>query len=299
MPNPGFPSVTVNTTLTPLAQSTTGIPGEAVPAFALGYNRGPVNPTFVSSWQQYKILYGDFPVANGSLLHYAVYQYFNNGGNGCFVLRVPNTDATAATVNLDGIGSDVSTPILTVTASSPGAWGNQVYVQVVSTGAAGRVNLFVYSGGNSSANLVETFVDMSMNPADPRYLVNLVNSPVSGSANVIVTATLPGNAYVAGSTDLAPISATPLASGSDGSVAPSLGSVVPTKLGQLTGQILNLNLPGWTTIADLNAVVSWANSLGSVFVVIDPPFGGLPLETSAQVAQNAINMVQGGWHCER
>lgn len=286
------PGVFVNTSLTPLASSTSGIPGEATPAFALGFNRGPVTPTLVTSWQQFKLLYGDFPVANGSLLTYAAYQFFNNGGSACWILRVPNSDAVTASVQLDGVGGDASTSILTVQASSPGAWGNSVYVEVTSAGTAGRVNINVYSGGNAQSNLVESFVDLSMNPADPRNAGALINSPVSGSSNIVVTETL-GGSYVAGTTDLAPVSPTPLASGSDGSVTPQLASVVPAQFDTLPNQVLNLNLPGWTSVSDLNTIISWAQGRGDVFVVVDGPTPSFPIASTAAVAQNYINMVQG------
>lgn len=293
MATPGYPSVSVNTSLNPLQQSTSGIAGEAVAAFALPYNRGPVAPTLVSSWQQFINLYGNFSVANGSYLHYAVYQFFNNGGQSCFVLRLPNTDATAATLPIDGLGSDNNTSIMTITASAPGAWGNSLYVQISPTNVAGQFNLTVYNGGTSAGQVVESFVDLSMNPAAPRYINSLINSPISGSNYIDVTVTLPSNTYVAGVTDPATLTPTNLSSGSDGTTAPSVGSAVVTGLSQLQNQILNINLPGWTTVADLNTVVSWASSTNQGFVIIDPPFGGLPLETSAQVAANAINLVNG------
>lgn len=227
MAGPTFPGVTVNTSLNPLPPSSAGVPGAAVPCFALGYNRGPVVPTLVTSWQQFTNLYGGFSVAGGSFLTYAVFQFFQNGGNACYVLRVANQDATTATLSLDGVGSDASTPILTVAASSPGVWGSSVYVTVTSAGTAGRVNITVYSGGSSTGNIVEQFVDMSMNPADPRYLVGMVNSPVSGSANIVVTPTGAAAPYVAGTTDLAVVSSPTL-------LAPARTGPSPRRLGLLS-----------------------------------------------------------------
>jgi phage tail sheath protein FI len=294
MTTPARPGVFVTTTLTPLNTSGTGIPGEAIPCFALPYNRGPVAPTKITSWPQFIKLYGNFNVANGSLLHYAVYNFFNNNGDACYVLRLPNTDATYASTTLDGIGADVAVPILTVKASSPGAWGNQLYVTVNTTGVSGRVNITVYSGGNTSGFQVENWIDLSMNPADPRNVAAVINSPISGSAYITVTESLGANGYVSGTTDLAVVT-TPqaLTSGADGTTAPSIGTAIPTALDQLQNQILNLNVPGWTTTADLNALISWAAGRGDVFLVIDGPTPNLPA-TSAQVAQNYINLVQTG-----
>jgi phage tail sheath protein FI len=289
MASPGYPGVFVNTSLSPLSSNST-IPGEATAAFALGYNIGPTAPTLVTSWGQYTQLYGGFNVANASPLAYAVYQYFTNGGSQAYVLRLPNQDATTASLTLDGIGSDVSTPILTVTATSPGAWGNGIYVQVTSTGTTGRVNFYVYNGGTSTSNLVNSYQSVSMNPSDPRYLVNMVNSSVSGSSYVALTPTLGSGGYVLGTTDLAPAGPTALGSGTDGSIAPALATAIPAGFSTLQNQVINLNVPGWTNTSDLNALIGWANTQQTVFMVVDAPFGGVPLESSATVAQNATTL---------
>jgi phage tail sheath protein FI len=294
MTTPARPGVFVTTTLTPLATGGTGIPGEAIPCFALPYNRGPIAPTLIKSWPQFVKLYGNFNVANGSYLHYAVYQFFANNGNACYVLRLPNTDAAYATTSLDGVGSDVSTAILTVKASSPGAWGNQLYVTVNTTGVSGRVNIAVYNGGSTSSFIVENWVDLSMNPADPRNIAAVINSPVSGSAYITVTESLGASGYVAGTTDLAVVtSPQALTTGADGTTAPTIGTAIPAQLDTLQSQILNVNVPGWTTTSDLNTLITWAQGRGDVFLVIDGPVPNLPA-TSAQVAQNYVNMVTGG-----
>jgi uncharacterized protein len=292
MTTPARPGVFVTTTLTPLAISSSGIPGEAIPAFALPYNIGPIAPQLITSWQQFIRLYGGFPVANGSYLHYAVYQFFANAGRACYVVRMPNSDATYATNTFDGVGGDASTAILTVKASSPGAWGNQVYVSVLASGVTGRVNVNVYSGGNTSSNLVETWVSLSMNPSDSRNIASIMNSPVSGSTYVSVAETLGGGGYVAGTTDLA-VTGSPVAlsGGADGSTTPAIATVVQTQFDTLQNQILNLNIPGWTTSGDLNSVISWAIGRGDVFLVIDGPAPNLP-ETSAQVAANYVTLAQ-------
>ena len=291
MTTPARPGVFVTTQLNPLSVSPQGVPGQAIQAFALPYNIGPVKPMLITSWQQYTALYGSFSQANGSYLHYAVYQFFANGGRACYVLRVPNSDATFASVNLDGVGGDASTPILTVEAASPGAWGNHVYVNVVTSGVSGRVNINVYLNGTSVSNLVESWVNLSMNPSDIRNVSSLINSPIAGSIYISVTETL-GGPYVAGTTDLA-VTGSPvvLSSGADGSTPPALPTAIQVQYDTIQNQILNLNLPGWTTIGDLNSVIDWAESRGDVFLVVDGPAPNLP-STSATVANNYVTMVQ-------
>jgi hypothetical protein len=284
------PGIFITESLTPLVGNLT-IPGEAVAAFAAAYNQGPINPTFVSSWNQYSNLFGGFSAANGNLLPYAVYQYFNNGGSGCYILRVANSDAVSASVTLQDVNSPPDN-VMTVNASSPGSWANGVYIALTSAGQTGRFNFSVYNGGTAGNNLVEQFIDLSINPADPRNVASVINSPVSGSNYISVTLTIPGT-YEAGVNDPALISPTLLSGGSNGVTAPNMSTAVPTSLDMLQGQILNVNLPGVTDIPTLNALIAWAEGRGDVMIVADGPIPAPP-ETSADVVQNYVNMVTGG-----
>lgn len=284
------PGVFVNQTLTPLANSTPGIPGEGIAAFAAAYNTGPTLPVLCSSWAQFTNLFGTFAVSGGSLLHHSVYQFFANGGPACYVCRVANTDAVSAHLGLLDNNSPADT-VMTVTAASPGAWGNTVYVEVVATGVTGRFNLNVYLG--STTTPVEQYVSASVNPADSRYIATMVNSPVAGSNYITVAVTLPSNTYVSGVNDPVPISATPLASGADGSSGPTMATAVPAAYDTLQQQVLYVNLPGVTAAATINPIITWADGRGDVMVVIDGPAPNPP-ETSAQVATNYIDMVTGG-----
>lgn len=107
------PGVFVNQVPAPVTVSAGNIPGEAVAAFAANYNAGPTVPTFVSSWQTFQNLYGGFKSGSTSYLPYAVYQYFANGGTGCFVLRVPNSDAVQGSLTIAQVagGGDIAAPV--------------------------------------------------------------------------------------------------------------------------------------------------------------------------------------------
>lgn len=110
-----FPGVYVNQVPSPVTISAGNIPGEAVAAFAANYNVGPTVPTLVQSWQQFQQLFGGFKSGSASYLPYAVYQYFDNGGTGCYVLRVPNSDATQASLTVaDIVGSNLNPPVAPV-----------------------------------------------------------------------------------------------------------------------------------------------------------------------------------------
>lgn len=298
MPTPvgyGRPGVFVTENFAPLSNNNGAIPGEALPAFAALHNRGPLAPTLVTSWQQYTNLYGNFSTLPGSLLPFAVNQFFANGGTQCFIARIPNTDAAVAAVSLEDIATPTPGTILTISAASPGNWGNQVFCEVVSAGQSGRVNINVYFSGTASANLVETFQDISMNPVDVRNAITVINSPIAGSNYITVTETLPGGLYTAGTTDLALITPTPLTGGADGSTAPTLDDAVhgaPVVFDQLINQALYINFPGLNSLTTLTNINAWAEGRGDVMLIIDGPPPDFP-ETEAEVAQNYVNMTQG------
>lgn len=301
------PGAYINEQLTPLITSANNVPGRAIAVFANAHNIGPEVPTFCSSWQSFVSLYGNFNVSNQNPLHFAVYSYFANGGTGCYVIRVANTDAVAATLNLQDLGAST---VFTATAAqgqvvSHGAWANQIYIEIVPLqGSTTHFNLNVYQvpvgSVASPAFLVETFLNISTNQADPRYVANIVNSPVSGSSYIQLTGGLP---YIAGTTDFAALSPTPLAGGSDGTISPA--TVFPGKIQTLldnyeSDEILNINIPGgfnasgsMNTNTIINSMVTWAAARESAFILVDGPEPNFP-ESSAAVVTAYTNMVTGG-----
>src|SRR6185437_6083175 len=155
-----------------------------------------------------------------------------------------------------------------------------------------RFNVDIYYNGTAPVNLVERFIDLSINPADNRNVVSIVNSNVSGSKFVKVVPTISGS-YQPGVNDPALISATPLAGGSDGVTSPSIATLIPVAFDTLQGQALNLNIPGLTDVTILNDLIAWAEGRGDIMLVIDGPVPNPP-ETSADVVQRYLNMVTGG-----
>lgn len=55
-------------------------------------------PRLVTSWAEYKKLYGGF--TNDALLPQAVYGYFNNGGGRCYIVRIPDRSLKKASLSL-------------------------------------------------------------------------------------------------------------------------------------------------------------------------------------------------------
>lgn len=285
----GAPGIYITETLLPIQNNNT--PGEALGVIAANYNRGPNVPTLVSSWSQFTQKYGTFSQIIGSTsLHYAVYQFFANGGSQLYVLALPNTDATSASL----ICVDTNDPtdnVMTITAASPGSWGTQVYVALTTAGTAGRFNYQVYYGGSASANLVETFLDLSINPADPRYVGSIINSPTYGSTYTTVSVTLPGP--FTSTYNPALFAPTALSGGTDGSTPAVLSTAIPASLDMLQGQILNVNVPGIYSASTINALINWAAARGDAMIIVDGP-APTPNETSSQVVTNYVNLVTGG-----
>jgi phage tail sheath protein FI len=258
------PGVYVSETLTPLAQAVS-TPGESVAAFVGTCKQGgSLAPTLVSSWSQYVAAYGGFGDTS-DLLPFAVWSYFNNGGNQAYIVRAAASDAVAASVTLQDTET-VAKDTLKITAISPGTWGNKIYVDIAAgaTGA-GRFDLYVYVGGTTTAYLKERFPDVSLDPSDSRNAQALINSPVTGSSYVQIQSLL-NTAWAANHGPVVQ-AGVPLAGGADGVAAVNLETAA--KRLEVVEDNLVLNIPGVSDATVLNPVVSWAQTQGNVFVVVD------------------------------
>lgn len=220
--------------------------------------------------------------------------------------------------NTSGGTTPVTPALLNFTAISPGVWGNGLFVEIVPENGTGNDNtatftLNVYQGGTAKTNLVESWPSVSLNPASTRNLLNLVNATNGGSNFVVAAASFGSGGYVAGTGASDPIgnAGTPLAltTGADGSTAPALDQVIQfgystpggttnpwtvQGLAGLSSIVLNVNLPVTasqqsTAQSVLNSVITWALGQGNVFVVVDAPFGGLPLVTSTSLAGSSTS----------
>jgi phage tail sheath protein FI len=265
------PGVYIEEHLRPLSDVSTD-PSESDAAFVGKTSAGgPVGPLLVTSWPQYQALYGQISYDTQDL-SYAVWSFFQNGGRGAWIVRALASDATAAGLTLyDGTGTTTADEVLTVTAAAAGTWASdaaspsRVYVStLISNTGADRFDLVVEVG--STGNLVarEQFVDLSTNPADPRYVVDIVNSPVVGSKyiDVLRSTNLTDNRAPGASTKV------PLTGGADGVAAVDL--VAATALLDTVDRNLVINVPG-ADATDISDIVSWAEAGGRHFIVADAP----------------------------
>ncbi|MGA1870568.1 MAG: phage tail sheath family protein [bacterium] len=81
----------------------------------------------ITSWTEFQKYYGTF--INDGYLAESVFQFFNNGGRQCYIVRITREDAETANVTVQ---NRASTPIagLTFSAKNPGSWGNYLYLQI-------------------------------------------------------------------------------------------------------------------------------------------------------------------------
>jgi hypothetical protein len=264
------PGVYIEENLSPLPQAPVA-PGVAQAAFIGTASRGPTDPTVVNSWSDFVRIYGGL---NGGYLAYAVWLFFNNGGTSCRVIRAYSSDAAKASVGIDDLDGDVDA--LVFTSKYLGDWGNSIYVTlatpaIVDASRPGRFDLTVKFGGTADGDIVERFADLSLDPLDARYLVNIVNSPLTGSA--YVDASVSG-VVVPGSYDAAlhaPVFAadTVLTAGSEGVASPGYNAAID-RIDLIDGVVL-LNIPGITSTTTVDYANEYGKASGRVFTIVDSP----------------------------
>ncbi len=136
-------------------------------------------PTRIFSFGDYERRFGG--VHPESEMSFAVRQFFLNGGTDAIIVRVPKSDADRARITLldsPDAGPPAPRVALTLEATSSGAWGNSVVVDVDHDGASAddRFNLTITDLASGTR---ERFTDLSISGASPRNAVAIVNDPDS------------------------------------------------------------------------------------------------------------------------
>lgn len=126
MPNLTYPGVyiqEVSSGVRPIAAAST-----STPAFVGLAEMGPDDEArLITNWTEFQRYYGTF-IKDGFLAH-SVFQFFNNGGRQCYIVRVTRSNAATAGVTVQ---NRAVPPLagLTFTAKNKGAWGNHLYLQI-------------------------------------------------------------------------------------------------------------------------------------------------------------------------
>lgn len=142
---------------------------------------GSDQPTRVTNWTEFQRSYGSFTTL-GYLAH-SVFQFFNNGGTQCYIVRVIPNDAVTADVTVQ---NRASTPVdgLRFSAKNQGSWGNYLYLEI-EDGSADPGNGFkisvrkkidpnVVPANFKDITPLEVFDNLSMTPTDPNFVVNVL-----------------------------------------------------------------------------------------------------------------------------
>ena len=234
---------------------------QSIGAFLGTSSKGPTEATLVTSWTQYTSLYGSWGTDNTLAL--GVYLFFANGGNSAYIKRVTGTGAAAAERTFDdrSVGTD---PTLTLTAKNPGEWGNSIYVSIANASVADSVDITIYSGGTTSAYIVEQYTDLNMTPSSARYAVTFVN----GQSKYVV-ASDEGSAATGGTRNPSVVSVQPLAGGTAGGAVTESDIANAAPAFDTIDNALVLNAPGVTASAAVNVLISYAEGRDDVFVVVD------------------------------
>jgi phage tail sheath protein FI len=191
-----------------------------------------------------------------SLLGYAVSQFFANGGQQAYIIRLVSdnsggkTAAAPTSVEITGLIFDSTNPIstvtintgttggLTLTAVNPGVWGRSYGIQIQPrSDDYTRFSLSVtYTDSVSgTTSVVESFANLSMSSTDTqsRYVVNIINeqsSFLTASMDGTTPLTITNNPTVPTSPKPSnPPAPVPLGGGDDGTVlSPSLDPATPS-----------------------------------------------------------------------
>ncbi|MFY1652547.1 phage tail sheath family protein [Solwaraspora sp. WMMB762] len=140
-------------------------------AFLGAASSGPVDgAVMVTSFIEYQSMFGGF--RTDSYLTHAALHFFANGGRRLYVVRVANDAKTSSAEIADR--REQSGEALTVTATSPGAWGNELDVTIADAtlDGAGAYRLTVSRDGTP----VESYDNLSVDRESPAFADAVVNA---------------------------------------------------------------------------------------------------------------------------
>lgn len=142
-------------------------------------NGDTTKAVLVSSWTEFveKFALGvATPFMTNSMLAYAVYGFYQNGGSQLYIKRVVGASAKKATAG----------DTLTFTAKSEGEWGNKIFAEVVANTDDTKNPFIINVYYNDKESLVESFI-ANNDTTSANYFVDIV---ASNSAFIDISGTL-------------------------------------------------------------------------------------------------------------
>jgi Bacteriophage tail sheath protein len=148
--------------------------------------------TLVQSWADFAYQFGGLDAR--SLLGYSVNQFFGNGGQQAYIVRLVASDALTGLIPITASGGGAA---FTANAIDAGQWSRQYGVRIVQSPDPTRFSLLVvYTPTSNQETVVENFPNLSMLANDPqsRSVGSVINDPRTGSQLIQLTgiATSPG-----------------------------------------------------------------------------------------------------------
>ena len=238
------------------------------------------------------------------------------------------TSSTQFTVTASGVSSIASTatanataafifatagaPGITISAKDVGSWSNNLFVTATSSNISGYFDLLVYYNPKSTAPSavtdymrVQRIPSLSLDPYDPQYAPNKVNSEwvtvtATNAAATGFTYTLMPTYYQNSdkSLTLGPVnvgttstafspSLSVVATANAGTTAPAIASIM-SQIDLVNGPLV-INYPNMTTAATVSSMLDYAANRGDAFVVIDPVY----TNTLSTALSNASSIASG------
>lgn len=148
----------------------------SIAAFLGRTTKGPINKAVhcLSISDFIREFSGSHPSSNVAA---SVKQFFDNGGNDCYAIRVAH-NAQKASVVLKNLGDSAnpSRTVLQARAKNAGNWGNAIYLEVDynTPNPDETFNLRVIYREGTTEIASESFSNLSMNPAAPRFAPDFV-----------------------------------------------------------------------------------------------------------------------------
>lgn len=180
MPQLSYPGVYIEEVASGV-RTITAVP-TSIAAFVDFFREGPMNEAVqLLGLTDFQRIFGGLD--DRSEASYAISQFFLNGGQECWVVRVATDNsggglplATADTTIQD---ETVAGTVLTISAASAGDWGNHLRVDVDhdTDDPADRFNLFVrrYDDTGQSVLVEESYLSLSTDSTDDRFVETIVN----------------------------------------------------------------------------------------------------------------------------
>jgi hypothetical protein len=146
-------------------------------AFVDFFARGPMNQAVqITSLADFQRIFGGLDTRSEA--SYAIQQYYQNGGQIAWVVRVAAGTPGQAVLTLQG-GSPAQNTLI-VEAQNPGSWGNNLQVAVARIPGGDTFNLAVReavtANGKTQVLNAEVFRNLTMDATQPSYAVSVVNA---------------------------------------------------------------------------------------------------------------------------